>query len=433
MNLSRRTIFAASAAGAAAVPLAAAPALADNGRKKGRRDTVVTGAQRQANANWRALRGTKLGVLTNPTGVLADLTHIVDDMKASGVEIAGIFGPEHGFRGTAQAGGSEGTFTDPRTGYTVYDTYGASISKLADMFTQSGIKTLVFDIQDVGARFYTYIWTMYNAMRAAVQTGVQFMVLDRPNPVGGQAYGPLMTEEFTTFVGAEAIVQQHGMTVGELAKFLDAEILPTDTGGRRLAKLTVIEMTGWRREMRFEDTGLHWVLPSPNMPTPDTALVYPGTCMFEGTLMSEGRGTTRPFQLVGAPYVDHRWAEALAARNLPGVLFREAYFSPTFSKHSGKVCGGVDVTITDASAYEPIPVGVHMLVEAKRLYPDFAWRQDAWDTARPYWIDKLTGSTRLRSMIDQGASASAVIAAWRDELHRFRAQRNKYLIYPGRR
>lgn len=432
MSLSRRNILAAGAAGAVAVPLAAtAPAHAAVPPRA--RGAVVTGAQIQADAGWSALRGTKLGVLTNPTGVLDDLTHIVDNMKAAGLDIVGIFGPEHGFRGTAQAGSAEGTTIDTRTGYTVYDTYGGGVAKMTELLTKAGVETLVFDIQDAGSRFYTYIWTMYNAMQACVNTGARFVVLDRPNPTGGQADGPIMTEKFTTFVGAEAIVQQHGLTIGELARLLDAEMLPADMGGRRLRDLTVIEMRNWWRDMRFEDTGLPWVMPSPNMPTPDTALAYPGTCMFEGTLLSEGRGTTRPFQLVGAPYMDYRWSEALAAAKLPGVLFREAYFQPTFSKHANVVCGGVDVTVTDPATIQPVAVGVHMLVQAKRLYPEFAWRKDAWDTARPFWIDKLTGSSRLREMIDAGASAQAVIDAWQGELREFRVLRNKHLIYPGRR
>lgn len=437
MSLSRRKILATTALGAASVPLAA-PAFAKGGKgkgkgKPGKDKQVITGAQLQADDDWSALRGTKLGVITNPTGVLHDLTHIVDSMKEAGLDIVGIFGPEHGFRGTAQAGDAEGTSIDPRTGYTIYDFYGTNPGKMAEMLKEAGVETIVFDIQDAGSRFYTYIWTMYYAMQAAVSIGAKFVVLDRPNPVGGQAYGPMMTPPFKTFVGAAEVTQQHGMTLGEAARFLDAECIEADAGGRLGEKLTVIEMQGWRREMRFEDTGLHWVLPSPNMPTEDTASIYPGTCMFEGTNLSEGRGTTRPFQLVGAPFIDYQWSEALAAKGLAGVLFREAYFQPTFSKHEKKVVGGVDVTVTDPHALDPILAGVHMLVEAKRLYPEFAWRKDSWDKERPYWIDKLTGSERLRTMIDGGASAEEVVGAWQAELRKFRAQRNKYLIYPGKR
>lgn len=423
----RRHLITATGVAAAAAPLAAVtPAQAAPAQAPSR--GVTTGAQIQATADWQLLRGQRVGVVTNPTGVLHDLTSIVDHMHAARVDLVGVFGPEHGFRGTAQAGGSEGTFTDPRTGLTVYDTYGASTEKLAAMLTTARVETLVFDIQDAGSRFYTYIWTMYQCMAAAVRVGARFVVLDRPNPTGGAADGPMMFSPYQTFVGLKEIVQQHGMTVGELARFFDGEFLPRDEG-KRLRDLTVVEMKGWRRDVRYDDTGLQWVMPSPNMPTPTTALVYPGTCMFEGTNLSEGRGTTRPFELIGAPFVDHRLAERLNARQLPGVRFREAYFTPTISKHANKVCGGVQLHVTDAYAFEPIRTGVEMLVALKALYPDVAWRKD--NATLPYWIDKLTGSARLREQIDAGATADQVQATWRAELAEFKARRRQYLIYNG--
>ena len=392
---------------------------------------VTTGAQRAADAGWSQLADGKVGVITNPTGILTNLHSIVDAMHATGtVDLAAVFGPEHGFRGTAQAGGSEGTSTDPRTGVTVYDAYGAGPDAMESMIRAAGVETVVFDIQDAGARFYTYIWMMYTAMRAAVRTGCRFVVLDRPNPIGGTARGPMMTPEYESGVGAKEIVQAHGMTVGELARYFDAEFLPGDEEDR-LAQLDVVEMSGWRRDVPYAATGLPWVMPSPNMPTPDTALVYPGCGMFEGTTMSEGRGTTRPFELVGAPYADHRWAERLSACDVDGVDFREAYFTPTFSKHRGEVCAGVQVHITDPATFDPMRVGVEMLVAAHSLYGEFEWRYDSWDSARPYWIDKLTGSTRLRDQITAGASADEVVGAWRDELAAFDRRRQEYLIYLG--
>ena len=437
-NLNRRQLLTAGALGAAAVPLAATAAQAGpraaapppaNVTYPSR--PVTPGADRAAADGWAALSGRKVGIITNPTGILTNLRTIVDEMHEAGsVDIRGVFGPEHGFRGTAQAGGSEGTFTDARTGLTVYDSYGAGTDKMASMFRAAGVDTVVFDIQDAGARFYTYIWTMYTAMKAAVQTGARFVVLDRPNPIGGTAHGPMMTTAYTSGVGAKEIVQAHGMTVGELARFFDGEFLEAEVGAR-LTELQVVEMSGWRRDMPYAATGLPWVMPSPNMPTPDTALVYPGTGMFEGTSLSEGRGTTRPFELVGAPFVDYRWAERLAALDLPGAGFREAYFNPTFSKHQGKVCGGVQVHITDPRTFDPMRVGVEMLVAARALYTDFAWRKDTWDAARPYWIDKLTGSTRLRDQITAGASADEVVGAWREELAEFDRRRQQYLIYSG--
>src|SRR3954466_11535833 len=344
------------------------------------------------------------------------------------VDVVAVFGPEHGFRGSAQAGGSEGDHVDPRTGIMVYDAYGANADKLAGLYTKSGVETVVFDIQDVGARFYTYIWTMFEAMLAAVRTGARFVVLDRPNPIGGYARGPMLKPGYTSGVGKEEILQQRGMTVGELARLFNAEYLPLDTGGARLSELQVIPVKGWRRDQTFAETGLTWVMPSPNMPTPDTALLYPGTCLFEATNMSEGRGTTRPFELIGAPYVDYRWAEALAAKDIPGVAFREAYFTPFISKNVNLLCGGVQVQITDPDKVEAITAATHMMVEARRLYPEFDWRGDGGR-----WADLLTGSTRFRDMLEAGAPAAEIVGAWRKELSEWNRRRDDHLLYRGAR
>ncbi|MFC6021232.1 exo-beta-N-acetylmuramidase NamZ domain-containing protein [Plantactinospora solaniradicis] len=395
---------------------------------------VDTGLDVLVDSRFAALAGQKVGVLSNPTGVDAKYRHLVDLMHASGrVQLTAAFGPEHGFRGSAQAGGSEGTGIDARTGITVYDAYGASQAKWAELITQAGVDTVVFDIQDVGARFYTYIWTLYDSMVAAARLGKRYVVLDRPNPIGGRAYGPMMTTPFTSGVGKKEIVQQHGMTVGELARFYNGEFLPAEAG--RPVELTVIKCRGWRRSEFAADTGVPWVLPSPNMPTPDTALVYPGTCMFEGVAsITEGRGTTRPFELVGglADDFDYHWVDRLAARDLPGVEFREAYFSPTAAGQKpdllNKLCAGVEVKVVDPARFDPVRTGVAMLVEARK-YPAFAWRADTWDAARPYWIDKLSGSTRLRTMIDAGADVADVVGAWSAELAAFDRRRRPYLLY----
>jgi uncharacterized protein YbbC (DUF1343 family) len=424
--LGRRRFLAASALGAplltaaAAAPAAATAAADQEPDRHGGR--VTPGADLLAAQGWRALAGRRVGVLTNPTGALKDHTHIVDSMVAAGVRPVAAFGPEHGFRGTAQAGGSEGDFLDPRTRIPVYDAFGASADKLAGMFTKAGVDTVLFDIADVGARFYTFIWSMYTAMRAAVGTGAAFMVLDRPNPVGGAARGPQLDPAFATGVGLKPIVQQHGMTIGELARLFDAEFLPADTG-RRLSRLDVIQLRGWSRDELFDSTGLPWRMPSPNMPTSSTALVYPGTCLFEGTVLSEGRGTTRPFEIIGAPDIDWRWAERLNEAGLPGVRFREIYFAPTFGKWVNKVCGGVQLHIADARSFEAIRTAVTMIVAAKQVYPSvFGWRPDNW-------IDKLSGSDRLRLMVDAGAGVDDVVGAWQQELAAFRRQREPYLLY----
>jgi uncharacterized protein YbbC (DUF1343 family) len=430
MHLSRRSLIAAATT-AAAAPLAPAAATVtaaaatatttatatatDTAEPRGR---VRTGFERLAADDYALLAGRRFGIVTNPTGITRDARHIVDVMHAdSGVSLTAVFGPEHGFRGTAQAGGSEGRYDDPATGLPVYDTYQKSGRPLADVFTASGVETIVFDIQDVGARFYTYIWTLYDCMEAAALAGRRFVVLDRPNPVTGRsAQGPVLHREFATFVGRQPISQAHGMTVAELARLFNAEFLSTPV------ELETVWMTDWRRSDFFDAAGLPWVPSSPNMPTPDTALVYSGTCLFEGTNLSEGRGTTRPFELLGAEGIDGRWATAADELGLPGVRFREAYFAPTFSKFQGTTVGGVQIHVHDRAAYDPVRTGIALLVTAKRVWSGFAWRSDNW-------IDKLTGSDRVRTMIDAGAGTDEVVGAWQEELAAFRGVRGKYLHY----
>jgi uncharacterized protein YbbC (DUF1343 family) len=410
MRMSRRGVLAAATAAAvSSAPTAAAA---------GRRSPSRTGFERLAADGYAPLRGQRVGIVTNPTGVTRDVRHIVDVMHADRrVNLVAVFGPEHGFRGTAQAGGSEGRYDDPATGLPVYDTYLKSGRPLADVFTASGVDTVVFDIQDVGARFYTYIWTLYDCMEAAALAGKRFVVLDRPNPVTGrEALGPVLHKEFATFVGRQPIAQAHGMTVAELARLFNGEFLATPV------ELETVLMTGWKRSQFHDASGLPWVPPSPNMPTPDTALVYSGTCLFEGTNLSEGRGTTRPFELLGAEGVDGRWAAAANALRLPGVHFREAYFAPTFSKFQGTTVGGVQIHVHDRAAYDPVRTGIGLLVTAKRVWNGFAWRSDNW-------IDKLTGSTRVRTMIDAGATTDEVVAGWRQELAAFRKVRREHLLY----
>ncbi|MFJ5281604.1 exo-beta-N-acetylmuramidase NamZ domain-containing protein [Streptomyces parvulus] len=417
MTLSRRNLLATTAAVAAGTAaVTAGPARAASGGNGGHR--LRTGFERLAEDGYALLDGRKVGVVTNPTGITRDVRHIVDVMHADDrVDLVAVFGPEHGFRGTAQAGGSEGRYDDPATGLPVYDTYLKSGQPLADVFTASGVDTVVFDIQDAGARFYTYIWTLFDCMEAAGLAGKRFVVLDRPNPVTGRAaLGPVLHKEFATFVGRQPISQAHGMTVAELAHLFNHEFLPSPI------PLETVEMTGWRRSDFFDASGLPWVPPSPNMPTPETAVVYSGTCLFEGTNLSEGRGTTRPFELLGAEGVDGGWAAAVNELDLPGVRFREAYFAPTFSKFQGKTVGGVQLHVHDRDAFDPVRTGIALLVTARRSWDGFAWRPDNW-------IDKLTGSTQVRTMIDAGADTDEVVAGWQRELAAFRRTRRQYLIY----
>ncbi|MFE1947840.1 exo-beta-N-acetylmuramidase NamZ family protein [Streptomyces massasporeus] len=410
MRPSRRAVITTATAAAVSATSTASAAQ--------RRRRLRTGFERLAQDGYSLLDGQKVGIVTNPTGITRDARHIVDVMHAdTRVDLTAVFGPEHGFRGTAQAGGSEGRHDDPATGLPVYDTYLKSGRALADIFTASGVDTVLFDIQDVGARFYTYIWTLYDCMEAAQLAGKRFVVLDRPNPVTGRAaLGPVLHKEFATFVGRQPVSQAHGMTVAELARLFNEEFLT------EAVPLETVTMSGWRRSDFYDASGLPWVPPSPNMPTPETALVYSGTCLFEGTNLSEGRGTTRPFELLGAEGVDRRWAAAANELALPGVRFREAYFAPTFSKFQGKTIGGVQVHVHDRAAFDPVRTGIALLVTAKQVWSGFAWRPDNW-------IDKLTGSTRVRTMIDAGADTDEVVAGWQGDLAAFRRTRRTYLLY----
>lgn len=425
-RMGRRGFLGAAALGAGALTIGSTEqASAATTGHHGHHGRFRCGADVAAADRWKVFSGQRIGVITNPTGVVRDgLRSIVDVMVESGkVEIGGVFGPEHGFRGTAQAGDSEETYVDERTGVTVYDAYGATIDKFADYYGQAKVDTIVFDIQDCGARFYTYIWTLYNAMAAAAKLGKRFVVLDRPNPVGGEAKGPVLKDGFTSGVGLDKIAQQHGMTAGELARFYNGEFMPT-VAGKKVADLEVVKVEGWSPDELYADTGAPWILPSPNMPTPDTALVYPGLCMFEATNLSEGRGTTRPFELIGAPYVDYKWAEQLSTEHLPGVEFREAYFNPTFSKNEGKVCGGVQVHIIEPSKVDAIRTATTMMTTLRDLYDEFDWRGDAGR-----WINLLTGSDRFLKMFTAGDSAAQIVAAWQPELHAFNRTRKQYLLY----
>ncbi|MFC4338029.1 exo-beta-N-acetylmuramidase NamZ family protein [Salininema proteolyticum] len=418
--MKRRNLFITSAAAAGTAVIGpSAPARA-------RGPKVKTGIEVLARDGFRELSGQRVGMISNPTGVLPDLTHEVDLMHQSGkVDIAAVYGPEHGFRGTSQAGEGEDFFTDPRTGLPVYNAYNDR-DQMADLLEQAGVETVVFDIQDVGSRFYTYIWTMYLVLEAAASLGLRFVVLDRPNPITGtEATGPVLHEENATFVGLKPIAQRHGMTVGELATLFNARFVPEAVGDS--ADLTVVRMEGWKRSTPFDRTGLPWVAPSPNMPTPGTAELYPGTCLFEATALSEGRGTTQPFQLLGAPELDHEWALALNRLGLSGVGFREAYFKPVFSKWAGEVCGGAEVQTDAPHRADPIRTALAMILEQRRLFPQYGWRSQ--DGGGSYWLDKLTGNTAVRLAVEAGAPLDEVESVWAEDLAAFRELRAEHLLY----
>ncbi|WP_406445170.1 DUF1343 domain-containing protein [Streptomyces sp. NBC_00631] len=368
------------------------------------RVTVTTGIARLHAAPGLAGPG-RFGLVTNHTGVLPGLRPAAPALLAAGAPLVALFGPEHGLHGTGQAGESEPARTDPDTGLPVHDTYRRDGERLDKLLIDSGVDALVHDLQDIGARCYTYVWTMFDLMVSAARTGIRFVVADRPNPLGGLvSEGPPLEPAWASFVGRAAIPLRHGLTCGELARWLNASAVPLAAG--RAADLTVIEALGWRRAMDTAATGLPWIAPSPNIPTPTTAAVYPGTCLFEGTNLSEGRGTTQPFEIVGAPYLDARFAPALAELALPGVHFRDLRFVPAFHKHAGRQLRGVQLHITDRAVFAPVRTAVAMLATLRRLYPDdFAWHTTdggAEGTGHRHFVDLLWGSDRLRRTVDAG-------------------------------
>jgi uncharacterized protein YbbC (DUF1343 family) len=313
---------------------------------------------------------------------------------------------------------------DPSRRVPIYSLYSETREPTGEML--KGLDLLVIDLQDIGARIYTYIYTMANCLRACGRYGVPVIVCDRPNPINGtDVEGALLKKGFESFVGLFPIPMRHGMTIAELARFFNEEF---GLG----AQLEVVRMQGWQRGMFFDDTDLPWVMPSPNMPTLDTAIVYPGTVLFEGTLLSEGRGTTRPFELVGAPGVDaEKFARGLNGRGLPGVYFRPAVFEPTFQKHAKHACAGCQVHVTDRVAFKPVLTGVTLIEAFRRALPDFAlWRQPPYEYERDKLpIDILAGSDTLRTQIESGKTGEEIAASWRADEEAFRKARAPYLLY----
>ncbi|WP_077624634.1 exo-beta-N-acetylmuramidase NamZ family protein [Sediminibacillus massiliensis] len=368
------------------------------------------------------IEGKKVGLITNPTGVDQELNSIVDLLHNDpNVDLTSLYGPEHGVRGSAQAGEYVEFYTDEQTGLPVYSLYGQTRKPTPEML--ENIDVLLFDIQDVGTRFYTYIYTMAYAMEAAAENDIPFIVLDRPNPISGDSVeGPVLEPAYQSFVGNYPIPLRHGMTVGELAKLFNNEF---DIG----ADLTVVEMNGWDRDMYYDETPLEFVLPSPNMPTLDTALVYPGAALIEGTNISEGRGTTKPFQLIGAPFINStELAAALNSIDLPGVTFRAASFTPSFSKHAGSLSNGVELHVTDKDSFKPVETGLYLVKTIHDMYPeDFEFRAE--NSAGISFFDNLIGNGWIREAIEDGQSVEEMIARWQDGLEEFKQTRKSYLLY----
>jgi uncharacterized protein YbbC (DUF1343 family) len=371
------------------------------------------------------VRGLRVGLVVNPSSITADLEHASVALAARrGVKLVALFGPEHGIAADAQDLVEVGHSRDRETGLPVHSLYGETREPTPQML--AGVDAMVFDVQDVGSRYYTFVYTMLHVMEACAREKKRVVVLDRPNPVGGDAVdGNVLLPEYRSFVGRHPLAVRHGMTAGELA-LLFREELSLDVD------LHVVPLEGWRRRMAYEDTGLPWVLPSPNIPTVDTAFVYPGGCLVEGTNLSEGRGTTRPFELVGAPWLDgHALARALDEERIPGAGFRAAAFTPTFQKHAGVPCHGVQVHVLDRRRFPAFLAYLLLVHHARRQDPArFAWRDPPYEYEHvklPF--DVLCGTDAIRRAIEAGVSPKRLAPGWRRESASFRKRRAKYLLY----
>ncbi len=383
---------------------------------------MMTGLERLMRNGALLLRGRRVGLVTHPAAVTRDLIDSVSALLQCGVTLTALFAPEHGFSGTVGDGQIVRDAVHGRTRLPIYSLYGATPEPTPTMLAD--IDILVFDMQDVGVRFYTFISTLLYVLKGTAKAHIPVVVMDRPNPVTGIVReGPVLTPGFESFVGVATIPLRYGLTLGELAHYLN------HTQGVN-AELTVIPMAGWQRDMWFDDTGLTWVPTSPAMPHFSTTLVYPGMCLLEGTNVSEGRGTALPFEVCGAPWIDgEALAGSLNALALPGVRFRAMQFVPAASKFAGEVCGGVQIHVIDRAVFRPVTVGLHLLAALKTLYPaDFAWLPQSWEGAHPH-IDLLTGTDGVRQAIDAGADVTELTAGWADAVAEFEQASRQYWLY----
>lgn len=390
---------------------------------------VKTGLDVLRENNFEPLKGQRVALLCNQASVAGDLTHAVDVFfhaeQDAGLSLRALLGPQHGLWGHTQDNMIEWQgYRDKRTGIPVYSLYGERRKPTPEML--QNVDTLIVDLQDVGAKYYTFIWSLALSMEACRDLGIPVMVLDRPNPINGeQIEGTFIHDGFRSFVGWQDICIRHGMTIGEIAKYLQNRFYPK-------CQLQVVEMQGWKREMYFEDTGLSWAMPSPNIPTVDSTVVYPGMCLLEATNLSEGRGTTRPFEIFGAAFMDGwQFAAEMKKYELPGVIFRPLEFQPTFHKHAGKICGGCFIHLTNRRSFKPFLTTIALLREAIRLYPDdFAWKSPPYEyeyEKMPF--DILAGNAWLREMLEAQRPLAEMEARWKKEQNVFEKIRREFLLY----
>src|SRR5438067_5229219 len=392
--------------------------------KSGRK--VVLGIERLCRSRLDLLKGGRVGLVCNQASVDHDLNQSADLLGSlEGVKLTALFGPQHGIRGDVQDNMVETPHAlDRETGLPVHSLYSETREPTERMLEE--VDLIVCDLQDVGCRIYTFVYTIANCMRAARRLGKKVIVCDRPNPIGGLGVeGNVLETECESFVGQFPLPTRHGMTACELTKMFNEH---WGIG----CDLEVLKMEGWSRELWFDETDARWVLPSPNMPTLDSASVFPGTVHLEGTQMSEGRGTTRPFELVGAPYIDaENFATALSRLDLPGVYFRPCVFVPTFQKHGGQACRGVQIHVLDRQTFEPVITGVAIVKTAFDMYSEqFRWKDPPYEYERdrnPF--DIISGTDQLRAAIERGDSLEQIESSWRDPLREFNAKREKFLLY----
>ncbi len=387
---------------------------------------VQIGAEVLLKESVSLVRGARVGIVVHPASIMPSLRHTADVFFQEGsFRLVSLFGPQHGARGEKQDNMIEsGFYQDPDTKVPVHSLYGETRRPTAEMLAE--LDVLLFDLQDVGTRVYTFIHTMAYCLEACAQYGKRMIVLDRPNPINGiQVEGNILSSNYRSFVGLYPIPMRHGMTVGELA-------LLFNRGFGIGCDLTVVPMKGWRRSHWFDQTGLPWISPSPNLPTLDSATVYPGMVLVEGTRLSEGRGTTRPFEMIGAPYIQPRpYANCLNSMKLPGVYFRPVYFEPTFQKWNGEMCGGVQVHVRDRNVFEPYLTGVMAISAARQLYGGtFAWREPPYEYEyEKLPIEILCGGREIPEMIEKGLPHDEVRLTWQDDLAAFAEKRRPYLLY----
>ncbi len=383
---------------------------------------VKTGLQVLLDEKLHLLDGRRVGLVTQPAAVLPDLTAGVDALLRAGIRVTALFGPEHGFSGAAADGLAVEDAVDARTGLPVFSLYGPTKEPSAAMLAE--VDVLVFDMQDVGVRFYTYLSTLYHVLRGAARAGCPVIVLDRPNPIGGQTIeGPLMTSGYESFVGVASLPIRHAMTLGELAGYFCREVAIE-------AELMVEEMQGWQRSLWFDQTGLPWVATSPAMPHLSTATVYPALCFVEGTNLSEGRGTALPFEICGAPWLDgYRLAATLNGLDLPGIRFRPIQFEPSASKYAGQPCQGVQVHVTNRQQLRSVAAGLHVIAACRSQAPEhFQFLPTSWEGQPPHF-DLLAGGPALREGLLAGESVEALGAGWVPELAAFARTQQRYLRY----